>query len=112
MHMGAGDFAVRASAGVVCSQGAADAVELLRSADIAMYASKRDGKSRVTLFHPDMHEVAHRQLELRTDLSVALERGELSLAYQPILDMATKRICGVEALLRWNHPIRGAVSPD
>ena len=111
VHMGTGDFAVRASAGVVCSQGAEDPVELLRSADIAMYASKRDGKSKVTLFHPEMHDIAHRQLELRMDLSVALERGELSLAYQPILDTRTRRICGVEALLRWNHPTRGAVSP-
>jgi diguanylate cyclase (GGDEF)-like protein len=111
VRMGTGDFAVRASAGVVCSQGAADPVELLRSADIAMYASKRDGKSKVTLFHPDMHDIAARQLELQMDLAVALDRGELSLAYQPILDTRTQRICGVEALLRWNHPIRGAVSP-
>jgi diguanylate cyclase (GGDEF)-like protein/PAS domain S-box-containing protein len=111
VHMGAGDFAVRASAGVVCSQGDADPVDLLRSADIAMYASKRDGKSRVTLFHPDMHDIAHRQLELRMDLAVALGRNELFLAYQPIIETTTRRTCGVEALLRWNHPVRGAVSP-
>ena len=76
-----------------------------------MYASKRDGKSKVTLFHTEMHDIAHRQLELRMDLSVALDHGELFLAYQPILDTRTRRICGVEALLRWNHPTRGAVSP-
>jgi diguanylate cyclase (GGDEF)-like protein len=111
VHIDTGDFAVRASAGVVCSQGKAEPVELLRSADIAMYASKRDGKSRVTLFRPDMLDTAHRQLELRMDLSVALERNELWLAYQPILDTRSHRICGVEALLRWNHPTRGAVSP-
>jgi diguanylate cyclase (GGDEF)-like protein/PAS domain S-box-containing protein len=111
VHIDTGDFAVRASAGVVCSQGAADPVDLLRSADIAMYASKRDGKSKVTLFHDAMHDIAHRQLELRMDLAVALERNELSLAYQPILDTRTHRIRGVEALLRWNHPVRGPVSP-
>jgi len=58
-----------------------------------------------------MHDTAARQLELQMDLAVALERGEPSLAYQPILDTRTQRISGVEALLRWNHPIRGAVSP-
>ena len=106
-----GAFAVRASAGVVCSYDAASAVELLGSADIAMYASKRDGKSKVTLFHPEMHENANRQFELRMELAVAMERGELSLAYQPILDTRLQRICGVESLIRWNHPVLGAVSP-
>ena len=80
VNFGTGDFAVRASAGVVSQLGASDPVELLRAADIAMYASKRDGKSRVTLFHPEMHDIAHRQLELRMDLAVALERDELTLA--------------------------------
>ena len=106
-----GSFAVRASAGVVCSRDAASPMELLRSADIAMYASKRDGKSKVTLFHPNMHENANRQFELRMDLSVALERGELWVAYQPILDTHSDRICGAEALLRWKHPVLGEVSP-
>ena len=111
VNFGTGDFAVRASAGVVSQLGAGDPVELLRAADIAMYASKRDGKARVTIFHPEMHDIARRQLELRMDLSVALERHELTLNYQPIVDMQTQRISGVEALLRWNHPVRGSVSP-
>ena len=106
-----GSFAVRASAGVVCSHDAASPMELLRLADIAMYASKRDGKSKVTLFHPDMHENANRQFELRMDLSVALEHGELWVAYQPIIDTQANRICGAEALLRWKHPVLGEVSP-
>ena len=111
VHSTNGAFAVRASAGVVCSYDVASPVELLRCADIAMYASKRDGKSTVTLFHPDMHENANRQFELRMELAVALERGELSLAYQPILDTRQQQICGVEALLRWNHPVLGSVAP-
>ena len=111
VNFGTGDFAVRASAGVVSQLGATDPVELLRAADIAMYASKRDGKSRVTMFHPEMHDIARRQLELRMDLSVALERNQLSVHYQPIVDMQTQRISGVEALLRWTHPDRGSVSP-
>jgi EAL domain-containing protein (putative c-di-GMP-specific phosphodiesterase class I) len=76
-----------------------------------MYASKRDGKSRVTLFHDDMHELARVQLELRMDLVSALERHELALVYQPIVDTRTQRIGGVEALIRWHHPVRGTVSP-
>ncbi len=106
-----GSFAVRASAGVVCSHDDASPMELLRSADVAMYASKRDGKSRVTLFHQDMHENANRQFELRMDLSAALDRSQLRVAYQPILDTHTNRICGAEALLRWKHPVLGEVSP-
>jgi diguanylate cyclase (GGDEF)-like protein/PAS domain S-box-containing protein len=111
VHIATGDFAVRASAGVVCHRGGSDPVELLRSADIAMYASKRDGKSKVTLFQEHMHMAAREQLELRMDLSTALERDEFVLVYQPIVDTHTQRICGVEALLRWVHPERGMVSP-
>jgi diguanylate cyclase (GGDEF)-like protein len=111
VHIGTGDLAVRASAGVVCRRDADDPVELLRSADIAMYASKRDGKSKVTLFHTEMHDLARQQLDIRMDLASALDRDELTLAYQPILDTRTQQICGVEALLRWNHPARGTVSP-
>ena len=111
VHIANGAFAVRASAGVVCAHDVVSPMELLRSADIAMYASKRDGKSKVTLFHPSMHENANRQFELRMDLSVALERGELWIAYQPIIDTHSDRICGAEALLRWKHPVLGEVSP-
>ena len=106
-----GAFAVRASAGVVCQRGAADPVGLLRAADIAMYASKRDGKSRVTLFHDDMHRAAHHHLELRMDLASALDRNEFTVVYQPIVDSNTRCIRGAEALLRWNHPRHGTVSP-
>ena len=111
VHIESGSFAVRASAGVVSSRDAASPMELLRSADIAMYASKRDGKSKVTVFHQDMHDNAHRQFELRMDLSVALDRGELSLVYQPIIDTTEGRVCGAEALLRWEHPVLGPISP-
>ncbi len=111
VHIATGDFAVRASAGVVCQRGTADPVGLLRSADIAMYVSKHDGKSKVTLFHDDMHQAAHHHLELRMDLSSALARDELRVVYQPIVDAATGAIRGAEALLRWQHPRHGMVSP-
>ncbi|MDP2291957.1 MAG: EAL domain-containing protein [Actinomycetota bacterium] len=111
VHIGTGDFAVRASAGVVCHRGGAEAVDLLRSADIAMYASKRDGKSKVTLFEEHMHDMARDHLELRMDLATALQQGQLALVYQPIVDTNSRRVSGVEALLRWHHPQRGMVSP-
>ncbi|MCU1366979.1 MAG: hypothetical protein JWN39_2618 [Ilumatobacteraceae bacterium] len=111
VHMGSGDFAVRASAGVVCHRGKANPVELLRSADIAMYASKRDGKSKVTLFQDAMHDLAREHLELRMDLATALARDEFMVVYQPIVDTNSQLIAGVEALIRWNHPTRGLVPP-
>ena len=109
--IGGGDYAVRASAGVVCRRGD-DAIELLRSADIAMYASKRDGKAKVTLFEESMHDLAQARLSLRMDLEAAVDRSELRLVYQPIVDVDTTRIKGVEALVRWDHPRRGLVAPS
>ena len=111
VQIGTVDLAVRASAGVVCQGATSDAVALLRAADIAMYASKRDGKSTVTVFDDAMHRRAQQQLELRMDLTRALERDELHVVYQPIVDIVTRNICGAEALLRWQHPSRGPVPP-
>ena len=111
VQIGTADLAVRASAGVVSQGAAGDAVALLRAADIAMYASKRDGKAKVSVFDDAMHETAQQQLELRMDLTRALERDELRVVYQPIVDARTRRIAGCEALLRWQHPRRGTVSP-
>jgi predicted signal transduction protein with EAL and GGDEF domain len=110
VRIGSGDFAVRASAGVVCGR-ADDPMQLLRSADIAMYASKRDGKARITRFEESMHDAAQAHLALRMDLEAAVDRGELSLVYQPIVGVASQRIKGVEALVRWDHPRRGRVQP-
>ena len=76
-----------------------------------MYAAKRDGKSKVTLFQETMHDTARHHLELRMDLTTALARNEFSLVYQPIIATCGQRISGVEALLRWNHPHLGLVSP-
>ena len=111
VQLGDVDFSPAASVGVVCHRGTADAVELLRFADIAMYEAKREGKARVKLFREHMHNAAKNQLELRMNLSAALERDELSLVYQPIIDIASFQVRGVEALLRWHHPVRGSVPP-
>ncbi len=85
---------------------------ILRAADVAMYRAKGKGKGRFEFFEQGMHLVAIERLDLKTDLQVALERGQFELNYQPVVDMATEKVRGVEALIRWNHPTRGYVLPD
>ena len=86
--------------------------EVLRDADTAMYRAKSSGKARHEVFDADMHAHAVSLLRLETDLRKALERDEFRLAYQPIVETATGRLLGLEALLRWHHPERGAVTPQ
>lgn len=85
--------------------------ELLRDADTAMYRAKEQGRGRYEIFNPGMHTHAVALLQLETDLRRALERQELLLHYQPIVSLRTQQIVGFEALLRWQHPKRGMVSP-
>lgn len=85
--------------------------ELLRDADIAMYRAKRLGKARYELFNAGMHSRAVALLQLETDLRRALERQEFRLYYQPVVSLATGKLNGFEALIRWQHPDRGLVPP-
>ena len=85
---------------------------LLRAADAAMYRAKNKGKGRFEFFEEGMHQEAIERLDLKSDLQVALERGQLELHYQPIVDMRNGQMKSVEALIRWNHPTRGLVGPD
>ncbi|HEY9824322.1 MAG TPA: EAL domain-containing protein [Stenomitos sp.] len=85
--------------------------DLLRDADIAMYWAKGLGKAQYAVFDQRMHEQTLQQLHLENDLRRALEREEFSLRYQPIYDLQTEKLHGFEALVRWNHPTRGLVSP-
>ncbi|WAJ31294.1 sensor domain-containing phosphodiesterase [Antarcticirhabdus aurantiaca] len=85
--------------------------ELFKAADVALYRAKADGGAAVRLFEPAMLERVRARQSLKVDLAGALEHGEFALAYQPILDLASGRACAAEALLRWNHPVRGSVSP-
>lgn len=85
--------------------------ELLRDADTAMYRAKEQGRGRYEIFNPGMHTHAVALLQLETDLRRALERQELRLHYQPIISLRTQQLVGFEALLRWQHPKRGMVSP-
>jgi diguanylate cyclase (GGDEF)-like protein len=88
-----------------------DGDELLRDADIAMYSAKELGGANHKLFDSDMHVVMVSRLQLETDLRQAIERNELRVAYQPILDLATMDVIGMEALLRWKHPLKGTIRP-
>jgi diguanylate cyclase (GGDEF)-like protein/PAS domain S-box-containing protein len=103
---------IKASLGVVTGQpGADDAEELLRNADVAMYAAKAGGKDRYELFRPDMHADMLLRLELETELQHAADRDQLVLHYQPIVELVSGRITRLEALVRWNHPTKGLLAP-
>jgi diguanylate cyclase (GGDEF)-like protein/PAS domain S-box-containing protein len=90
---------------------AAGVEELLRNADVAMYQAKSAGGDTYRYFQPEMHANVVEQLELRADLKAAIENHELTLAYQPVFHLQSGEISGYEALLRWQHPTRGPVSP-
>jgi diguanylate cyclase (GGDEF)-like protein len=85
---------------------------ILRDADIAMYRAKDNGKARYELFDTVMHTRAVALLKLENDLRRAIERQEFHVFYQPIISLETDQIAGFEALVRWEHPERGFVSPD
>jgi diguanylate cyclase (GGDEF)-like protein/PAS domain S-box-containing protein len=86
--------------------------DLLRNADLAMYRARAQGKAYYEVFDAAMHKFAVERLQLETDLRRAVERQEFRVYYQPIVSLATGRIIGFEALLRWQHPERGLVSPN
>ncbi len=86
--------------------------ELLRNADVAMYTAKGDGKGRYKFFEQSMHTAVVDRLELESDLRRAVSRNEFVLFYQPLVQLDSERVVGVEALVRWNDPRRGLVQPN
>lgn len=84
---------------------------LLRDADLAMYKAKLNGKARFEIYSQDMQVQTMERLRLETDLRRAIERGELRVYYQPVVDLRTRQITEIEALVRWEHPQRGLISP-
>jgi len=106
------DITVQASIGIALGVGVSSASELLRSADLAMYRAKGDGKSRYAIYEPTMHERVLERLALKADLQRSVLAEEFELHYQPIVALQSSAIVGVEALVRWQHPERGLVLPD
>lgn len=101
-----------ASIGIALSSSGYDRPEdILRDADIAMYRAKENGKARYEVFDHGMHARAVSRLQLESDLRQAIEQKEFCVYYQPIVSLQTGRLAGFEALVRWNHPRRGLVSP-
>ena len=84
---------------------------LLRSADLALYRAKEQGRARFQVFDPRMHAEAVQRLRLETDLRRAVDRGQFHVHYQPVVSLESGRVVAVEALLRWQHPERGLVAP-
>jgi diguanylate cyclase (GGDEF)-like protein/PAS domain S-box-containing protein len=89
-----------------------DADELLRNADAAMYMAKENGKDNYQLFNPEIHARAMAKMELKAELQRALDAGEFTLRYQPIMDLGRGDMAGMEALVRWEHPEHGTLPPD
>ncbi len=100
------------SIGIAAARTSIRADELLRNADVAMYTAKSTGKNRVSVFEPTIHAAIVARHELSAELSRSLGRGELAVFYQPIVELATRRVTGVEALIRWQHPVRGLIGPS
>lgn len=106
------DIFTSASIGITFSTaGFSHPENLLRDADLAMYRAKSQGRGCYEIFHPRMYSSAVAELELETDLRRAVERQEFQLHYQPIVSLRTHRLVGFEALIRWQHPQQGLISP-
>jgi diguanylate cyclase (GGDEF)-like protein/PAS domain S-box-containing protein len=103
---------VEVSIGIAMAGGSEmGADDLLAHADAAMYEAKDKGRARNAVFDPSMRVRATRRLEMETELRIAIEEEQFELHYQPIIDLASNRIAGFEALVRWRHPERGLVPP-
>ncbi|GGK21934.1 hypothetical protein GCM10010124_13040 [Pilimelia terevasa] len=106
------DLLVRCSTGIADVEPGLDSTEVLRRADLAMYAAKEAGKGQYASYHPDLDERAHYDAQLGAELRLAMERGEFRLLFQPVVRLPDRHPVGAEALVRWDHPSRGVVSPD
>jgi diguanylate cyclase (GGDEF)-like protein/PAS domain S-box-containing protein len=112
-EVGGSRFSLGCSIGIVRAASAGgSSSELLRNADIAMYAAKREAPGSFRVFRQEMYAETVERVRLEADLRLALDRGEFQVVYQPLMDLATSTLCGVEALLRWHHPQRGLIMPN
>lgn len=110
--LGENEVFMSVSIGIAISnEGHSRAEDMLRDADIAMYRAKSKGKAQHQIFDETMHVYAINKFQLETEIHRALHRGEFSMQYQPIVSLETNNLAGFEALIRWNHPERGMISP-
>ena len=113
MRVSGRQFHLTSSIGIALSPGDGVSAEaMMRSADTAMYHAKRRGGDAFEFFTDEMNELVERQHAVEEAMRGAIERGEIALHYQPIMDLEREHIVGAEALLRWSHPVLGRVSPD
>ena len=111
-HLGEEQVFVSASIGITMyPQDATEVESLFKNADQALYAAKGAGRNRFSFFTPDLQQAAQLRLRLAGDLRTALSQGQFSVHYQPIVELASGAVHKAEALLRWQHPQRGMVSP-
>lgn len=107
------EVVVGASIGIAMSAGPRQSAdELLSNADVAMYTAKAAGRRRFAVFDPSLHAAIIARHEMSAELTLGIARSELVIMHQPILELATGRTVGIEALVRWRHPARGLVEPD
>jgi diguanylate cyclase (GGDEF)-like protein/PAS domain S-box-containing protein len=102
---------VGASVGVALSDRVSTVERLMRNADAAMYSAKSHGKGHAEMFQPEMLRAARRRMRIENELATAIDEGQLEAHYQPIVDLTSRHLVGVEALMRWRHPTRGLVLP-
>jgi diguanylate cyclase (GGDEF)-like protein len=113
VQVGSTELFLTASAGVaIFPEHGSRSSELLRNAESALHMVKGDGGNAPRLYSPEMNEFAHLRLSRQSELHSAIERGELTVRYQPFIELASGRSVGVEALVRWNHPVHGLLAPD
>jgi diguanylate cyclase (GGDEF)-like protein len=113
MKINAKEIILTASIGIVVHDGTqATAQEMLRDGEMAMLRAKRGGADRIEIFNPAMRGEDESRLPLESELRMALERRQITVFYQPITRLASNQLAGFEALVRWDHPTRGRLSPD
>lgn len=112
-HLDGQDVCIGTSIGIALAPtNGINAGELLKKADLALYKVKSEGRNSFSFFEEDLSEKAISRLQLVNDMRAALSRNEFELHYQPLFDTATSRLCGMEALVRWRHPVAGLLYPD
>ena len=111
-HLDGGEFYLSMSVGIATTDVVSDVVDLVRDADAAMYAAKERGRGRFTVFDAALRDRAVRRVTTESELRRAIDRDEIEMHYQPIVDLSSGAWTAAESLVRWRHPVHGLVPPD